>query len=193
MPPREIAYYKPGLLSLSLIAIALTSGSLWLAHRSIPTPVNLTPKQPDSWMEEVTATFMNKEGLPAARIVTPRVIHYAITDKTEFLKPAITLYRNSPEPWVITSHYAETTQGIEKIFLWDNVMIHHNHDRSQSTLQFNTDSLTVFPNQEVAETNDPVTLIQPDLLVHAKGMQANLKQGTIKLLSQVQGSYRPLS
>ncbi|MCW5582746.1 MAG: LPS export ABC transporter periplasmic protein LptC, partial [Gammaproteobacteria bacterium] len=56
-----------------------------------------------------------------------------------------------------------------------------------------TPTLSVQPNKQIAETNDLITLIQPNLVVKSTGMYADMNTGNIKLLSQARGEYVPNS
>lgn len=151
------------------------------------------PKKPDSFMRDVVATIYNKEGNPSLKITTPKMIHYPENNTMHIMTPRVTVFRKSPQPWYIDSDYANTKNGIDEILFWSNVHIHHPSDIENPTTSLHTASLTIFPGQKIASTNDPVTFIQPDTTVHAVGMQANFDIGTIKLLSQAKGEYAPKS
>jgi lipopolysaccharide export system protein LptC len=155
-------------------------------------PVN-SSTEPDAYMENVVATFLNKQGIPSMKIETPKMVHYANNDMTHISKPHITVYRQSPEPWYINSDFAKATDGIEQILFWDNVIIHHAQDIDNPTTTMTTTSLTVFPNKQVAKTSDAVTVTQPNATLHAIGMLANMNNGTVKLLSNARGEYVPSS
>ena len=56
-----------------------------------------------------------------------------------------------------------------------------------------TASLTVFPDKQQASTDNAIVITQPDTVIHAVGMLADLNEGTVKLLSQAKGDYVPSS
>ncbi len=154
-------------------------------------PPSSTPLLPDAFMEDVTATFIDKQGRISMKVVTPKLVHYANNDTTHFTAPTLTLYRQSPEPWVVTSLQAKAFQGMEKINFWDNVVIQHAADKKNIATTIKTATLTVYPELQTAETSDLITMIQPNIMVKATGMQADMTTGNIKLLSQAQGEYIP--
>ncbi len=147
--------------------------------------------RPDAWMENVVAIIINKAGSPALKVEAPKMVHYADHDTTHIETPHITMYRQSPEPWYINSNYATATQGLDQIYFWDNVVIHHISDVANPTTTMTTTTLTVFPDKQIAQTNDRVTVVQPDTTIHGIGMLANLNDGTVQLLSQARGEYVP--
>lgn len=184
--------YKGTITSAVLIAtMALTTWVTMLAfapQRTTVTPIN---DQPDAYMEEVTAIFMDKFGKPKMKIVTPKLVHYFTNDTTNLTEPQLTFYRKSPKPWFITSHYAKATHGIDNVDFRNDVTIHHPADESMPATIIKAPTLIVHPNNETAETNEHIELIQPDITIKATGMRANMNSGVIKLLSQAKGEYAP--
>lgn len=177
--------------SLLMLAIGLSGWSIINSKKPPKVKSVDSPNRPDSIMEDVVATIINKEGKVALKIETPRMVHYLQNDTTHIEAPSITVYRESPEPWYIHSNYAKATKGIDKLFFWSNVTIKHNNDNANPMTTIKTDTLTVFPNKKIAATDDPITLVQPDTVIHATGMLADLNDGTVKLLSSTRGEYVP--
>lgn len=176
---------------LLILSIGLSSWSILLGKKSDAlTPTN-SSTEPDAYMEDVVATILNKQGIPSLKIETPKMIHYPENDVTDISKPHITVYRQSPEPWYINSNFAKASSGIDQILFWDNVIIHHAQDSDNPTTTMTTTSLTVFPNQQLAKTDKPITVTQPNATLHAVGMFANMNDGTVKLLSNARGEYVP--
>jgi lipopolysaccharide export system protein LptC len=185
---------KNTLITLLLIlSIGLSSWSILIGKKSDALAPTNSSKEPDAYMENVVATILNKQGIPSMKIETPKMVHYADNDMTNISKPHITVYRQSPEPWYINSDFAKATSGVEQILFWDNVVIHHAEDTDNPTTTMTTTLLTVFPNKQLAKTNQPVTVTQPNSILHAIGMLANMNDGTIKLLSNARGEYVPSS
>jgi len=144
-------------------------------------------------MENIVALVMNKQGSPSLKVEAPKMTHYADDDVTWITYPHVTVYRQSPEPWYINSDHAEATNGTEEILFSDNVVIHHSADSENPDTTMKTATLTVFPDKKQATTNDPVVITQPDTIIHAIGMIADLNDGTVKLLSKARGDYVPAS
>ncbi len=177
---------------LVILATSLSTWSILISNAETPTET-INPNQLDGYMVDVTATMLNKEGMPAFSLVTPQMIHYPENDTTDIKTPRVTLFRKSPQPWFIDADFAKSTHGINEIHFWRHVIIHHPSDTTNPKTTLLTESLTIFPDQQIAQTNLPVTFIQPDTTVHGVGMLANLNLGTIQLLSQTQGEYGPTS
>jgi lipopolysaccharide export system protein LptC len=183
-------------ISLSLLlvfAIALSCWSIILYHPAKMSVPDNDPKKLDSYMEEVSAIMFSKEGSPTLKVVTPRMVHYPENNTTDITKPRVTIFRKSPEPWFIDADFAKATNGMQSILFWSQVNIHHLADNENPATSLSTDTLTIFPSKQTAATSDAVTFVQPDTIVHAIGMLADMDAGTVKLLSQAQGEYDPAS
>ncbi len=178
---------------ISFLMILTLGLSLWSILGSKRPEIIAThaAHRPDAFMENVVATIINKEGNPSLKVEAPKMVHYADNDTTDIETPHITLYRESPEPWSIDSRHAKATQGLDKIYFWENVVVHHINDSANPTTTMTTATLTVFPNKQIAQTDDNVTVIQPSTTIHGLGMLANLHEGTVQLLSKAQGEYLP--
>jgi lipopolysaccharide export system protein LptC len=176
---------------LLILSIGLSSWSIIIGKKLDALVPTNSSTAPDAYMEDVVATILNKQGIPSMKIETPKMVHYPENDMTDISKPHITVYRQSPEPWYINSTFAKANEGIEQILFWDNVIIHHAADSDNPTTTMTTTSLTVFPNQQLAKTDKPITVTQPNATLHAIGMLANMNDGTVRLLSNARGEYVP--
>lgn len=176
---------------LLIISIGLSAWSILSTNTSRSTHSPEDTSLPDAYMEDVVAIVMNKFGTPSIKLSTPKMVHYANNDRTDIQKPLVTIYRKSPNPWDISADFAEASQGVSQINFQKNVVIKHIADKDDPATTMQTTALTVFPNNQSAQTDQPVTITQPDTTIQATGMQANMNEGTVKLLSQAKGEYVP--
>jgi lipopolysaccharide export system protein LptC len=183
--------YRKALFSLlTLLAICATAFMTLLWQNNPSLRMNES-SLPDAYMENVTAIILNKSGKISMKIVTPKMVHYAEKDTTHFIAPQLTLYHKSPTPWYIEAKTANARHGIDHIVFQDEVNIHHPAEFNNPATVIKTNSLTVHPNENTAETADLITMIQPNSVMKAVGMFADMETGNIKLLSQAKGEYVP--
>jgi lipopolysaccharide export system protein LptC len=176
---------------MMIIVVGIATWTTFMSYRPQNNTSTNTKQLPDAFMEDITAFIMDKQGKLSMKIVTPKMIHFTENDTTMLTTPQLTLYRKSPNPWFVTAKYAKATEGVENVHFWDNVMIQHDADQVNPATLIKTSTLMVHPNRKTAETNQFVTMIQPNLVVKAIGMQADMNSGDIKLLSQTRGEYVP--
>jgi len=156
-----------------MMIVVLTAAWMTLSYHPKPLMNKSTTLEPDAYMENVVTITLNQQGNPKMKLVTPQLIHFDKSDVTQLISPTLTLYRNSPQPWRVTAQYARASHSQETVI--------------------KTASLRVFPNNQTAETQDAITLEQPNTLIKATGMLANMNSGDIKLISEARGEYVPSS
>ncbi len=178
---------------LLLIAMALSGWSIMLSKQSLLATTEDDATLPDAYMDNIVATIMNKQGKPSLKIEAPKMVHFVGNDTTYITHPRVTVYRQSPAPWYINSDSAQALNGLEQVIFTNNVVIYHPADTENPHTTMETASLTIFPDKQQAKTDNAVIIKQPDAVVHAVGMLADLNNGTIKLLSQAKGDYVPNS
>jgi lipopolysaccharide export system protein LptC len=190
----RISSYKNAFISLGFFSIiGLAAWTTLLSTHPHTTTLAQNIIAPDAVMEGVTAIFIDKQGKPTMRVETPKLVHFNENNATDFTDPKLTLYRKSPEPWYVTAKNARAIDGIEHVNFEHDVVIHHAADLHNPATVIKTDTLTVFPDKQIAETSDPITLVQPSVVVKATGMHADMMTGDIKLLSEARGEYVPSS
>lgn len=178
---------------LSLIMCAVVGYTTWMAWPSY-RPTKSAPSSsdaPDAFMENIIAVIMNKEGRPNIKVITPKLVHYAKNNVSKLMSPQMAFYLHSSKPWLISATYAQATQGIDAINLWDNVKIQHPADEHGPATLITTSALTVHPQAQMADTAMFITLVQQNVIVKATGMHANMGTGAIDLLSEARGEYVP--
>lgn len=184
--------FKNSILSFFIItAIGLTTSAIFLFYRSSSTPNAKANWTTDAFMEGVSTLIMDNQGKPAMKIMTAKLVHYNNNDMTQFIAPELTIYKKSINPWFISAKYATAFAGIENIKFWDHVTIHHAADIKNPAMFINTNTLDVFPHKKIAKTSDLITMNQPNMIIKAKGLFADMNTGDIKLLSQTRGEYVP--
>lgn len=179
---------------ISFLMIATVGFATWVTlsfYRPATMSSHSTVELPDAYMDDVIAIVMDKFGKPSMKIATPHLVHYAQNNTAHLMTPEIVLFRNSSVPWYIKAHYGKSSDGIETVDFWEKVTLFHPKDEANPDTWIKTNTLTIHPNQQTAFTNDIITLTQTNLLIQAIGMQANMKNGDIKLLSHARGEYVP--
>lgn len=170
--------------------------SVWsiLLSKKMPTFMSAAQSdKPDAYAEDVTAVIMTKQGKPSLLLETPKMVHYPKSDLTEITTPHVVVYRQTLQPWHVNANHAKSFQGTSRIVFWDHVVINHIADNDNPRTTVQTPTLTIFPDQQLAKTDEAILFTQPFTTIHAVGMLANLDEGTIKLLSQAKEEYVPKS
>lgn len=149
------------------------------------------PSYSDGFMEDVVAIQMNALGFPESTLYAPKLIHFEDNNTTRLISPHFVILAKNGSPWNIYADFGVTTKGIDRVFLWGNVKLHQDKDLFGVESTILTSTMTMFPKTSTAETDQAVTMIQPNKIINAVGLKSNFKESTIELLSQSRGVYDP--
>lgn len=154
-------------------------------------PVKHPGHKPDAFMINVSYYEYDSEGHLHSHLVAPKIVHYEHQNSAEFTHPDFMIYSNHRTPWYITADFGSSQEGINLVHLWDNVHIHQPPQVNNMETDIVTTAATILPNESVAKSDQKVTIIRPDSVVKAIGMQADFKTGVVHLLSHSEGFYIP--
>jgi lipopolysaccharide export system protein LptC len=136
---------------------------------------------PDLYMLNATITQFNESGNIQNEISADRFTHFPLTDMTALISPNMRLFPNMKgEPWDIEAKkgrlLSQSTYREQVVELWDDVLaIQQNADGSFIHIQ--TQSLTVYPEREFAETDQKVYIDDNSGRTTAAGMKAYFDKG----------------
>jgi lipopolysaccharide export system protein LptC len=179
---------KHAVLLLLLCSAILIS--FWLVTRLSPTSSTVALLQaPDSFMTNIIATQFNTKGTLHYRLSARETKHFAEEDLTLIQQPFFTFYPESEPAWKIHSDMAKAIYGTKKAWLMGNVFVKQPPGPHSHNLTLNTSIITLYPEKSFAETDQPVTIIQPNSIIHSIGMQIDIGKNAVKFLSHTHGEY----
>ncbi len=180
------------LSSALLITLSL---SWWLVNASFTqnhtNAASNSPTTPDGFMTEANYTHFDQNGDVQSQLYSPKVTHFSENDTSFLEKPALVMHTLDHQTWLISAENGSSTHGTKEILLKDNVKVQRTKVLQNTTSTLTTELLRAYPDTNLAETDQPVTIIQPGSIVKSVGMTANLKTGDINLLSEAQGTFLP--
>lgn len=93
--------------------------------------------------------------------------------------------------WHLTSDEAQVPRGAHAVEFVGDVHMTGQSGELPGIAELRTTRLTLDTTKEHAGTRDPVTLAFGRHVMHAQGMQVDLKAGNLKLESEVNGLFTP--
>lgn len=172
-----------------LVAISIGSIFALISAQKISTPQISSQNQPDYYMLDAKYTDYDQNGDIHSQISTSKITHFVTEDSYLFDNPIMIIFNQEQKPWSITSNKGKSEHGKEKVFLWDNVVIHQDAGPKNAPTTITTSELTIFPKTKTATTDKAVNITQGGSSITAVGANADFKTGVVNLLSQVQGKY----
>lgn len=178
------------ILFVGIFIISTLAAYHSLSFKGESTPTN-QPETPDSFMQEITFTRYDAQGVWESRFYTPHSVHYPKRNTTLLENPKLISRGDNQLVWVITAKHGKAEDDGKTVYLNDNVQIQRINSVTHQVSTMTTSTLTAYPQQKFLETDQPVTIIQPGSTIHAIGLNADLKTGDIHLLSNTTSTYAP--
>lgn len=180
-------YWLPLLPLLALLAFVY-----WLdqqVQQEVFMALNIQRHDPDGIMDNFHATKMDQQGVPRFLLSAKQLRHYPDHDSTELDSPRLTmLSKENPAVHMDGMRGNISSRGDEVIFR-DDVSVLREAVGDQSAMTLRTEYLRVLPNQDWANTDRAVTIVDANNTVHAIGLEMDNRTRILKLLSQVRSEH----
>jgi lipopolysaccharide export system protein LptC len=179
------------LLPLLLLLVA----SYWLSLQ-VQSPTDGAKKNlrhdPDYIIDNLKATTLDEKGKIRFVMSAKKMWHHPDDDTTILEEPQlISLTKERPPLRMNAKNGAISSKG-EEVFLRNDVVIVRPAYENKSELTFTTNYLHVKPNQDWADTDSAVSMIDARTKLTAIGMELDNNASTIKFLSRVKTVYEPV-
>ena len=181
------------------IFAALAALSLWLRHAIEMPDGGRDGKRrhdPDYIIHDFRVLKLSPAGKPHHNLQAAKLTHYPDDDSTIIDLPRFSYVapakpNGNPAPVAIQSKRALVSTDGTVVVLHGNVVVLRAAGGGRGALRGETESLTLFPDQERAVTDSPVLLTEGAARLHGTGMDLDQKAQTFVLRSQVTGSFPP--
>jgi len=180
-----------GLAGGVLLAVgALLLTFYFASWREKVSPDALPPEladEPDLLIQGATITQFQDDGSIQYRLNAREIRHFEDDRFTRLLEPDLELRNERGPPWRVTSAHGEIhgrageADG-EQVLLRDAVVVHQSGEGAEY-ITIHSDSLDLYPERKYAETNGDVMIDTDVGRTAARGMQADLGRGSMRLSS----------
>jgi lipopolysaccharide export system protein LptC len=182
-------YWLPLLPLIGLLGV-----TYWLNQQVLSEPAahdSSKRHDPDAIVEDFSATSLNEQGVPSFIMAAKKMVHFPDDDSTTLEAPRITMLSAGQPAIHATAKSATISSKGEEVILRDDVEVLRDASERQDSFKLQTEYLRIFPDQNLADTDRAVTLVDAHNIVHAIGMELDNKTRTLKLLSQVTSDHVP--
>lgn len=186
----RVRYWLPLLPLLGLLAL-----SYWLNQQVQPEaakPDNRKRHDPDAIMENFSAVKMNEQGVPRFIMSAKKLRHFSDDDSTEVDTPRLTTLSAERPPIHTYAQRGLVSSKGDEVFLHDDVRVIREAGADQEELTLLTEYLHVLPNQDLASTDRPVTIVGAHDTTRAIGLEMDNNARTLRLLAQVRSEHVPV-
>lgn len=183
---------RPGISSLFPILLMglLAAMTFWLERAAQLAPSSNAAQRhdPDYFIENFTVERFDPQGKLQHTIVAKYMQHYPDNDSTDVTTPHITFHKTRQT--VVTADTANIDSGGKTVVLNGHVRVLSNNPKGPPT-EITSTTMTVFPDDEIAQTKAAVTITQGKSVLHGSGMHANNKTKIATLHGRATGTIAP--
>lgn len=178
---------------LSLLPLlGLLGFTYWLnqqVQQDAAAAVNNQRHDPDVIMDNFAATKMDLQGVPRFLLSAQQLRHYPDHDSTELELPRLTMLSTERPAVHMAAMRGEISSRGDEVRFHDDVRVEREAGGDQSALTLYTQYLRVLPEQDLANTDQAVVIVDANNTVHATGLEMDNKARILKLLSQVRSEH----
>jgi lipopolysaccharide export system protein LptC len=156
------------------IGFALVGLGAWLQIRSLPEEDAVRvprPRQPDYTVQGLSALETDATGQPSRRLRAERLRHYADEDLSELDEPRLVLYRADGPPWLAEARLGIVRAEGDQVRLSGTVRLDREATANNRPIHLETESLDIWRQTGLAETELPVRIDSDGDSVTANGMR----------------------
>ena len=181
----------PGVIVTALFVGINTFDTL---RNEADAPITSSSLDFSAYSEGINTILYDSQGNINYTLQAERQVHYN-DDSTELEKPFIRLYQDGDSRWNIVANSgrisaAKTTADgtLEKIELLGDVQV-YSLDKFGKKILMSSEFLTLNPESEILETDQPVSVVTSALQLSSIGMIAKLRTDEITFLREIRGRY----
>jgi len=181
------------LLILLILAVAAFL-SWWLSSTGpllIPR-VEVQRHDPDYYLVNFILITMGDNGTPKHRLSADNMFHYPDDDTARLENPRLVIYQDDENSWNIRSEHGLVSEEGQSVMLQGDVTIEKVSADADRGLEIITRDVHIKPDEEYASTEQAIIIKDNHGVTEAIGMQADLKEHHLQLMSQVRGKYQPV-
>lgn len=146
-------------------------------------------QDPEFYVEGFMAVRMNPDGSRRYELAGTRLTHYSDKTGSMLESPSLVYHDYERAPVKVSSDTAEVEGGGENVYFRGNVTIARPAFASNPPLAVATSYLHVIPDEEIAKTDQAVTMTEGNSTARSVGLEFDNRAKRIRLLSTVQAHY----
>ncbi len=179
------------LLPLFLLAL-LAGGTFWLERVTRVESDAGNGKNrhdPDYVIDNFTTRSFNLDGGLQHMLSAQRMLHYPDDETTEVNAPALVYFDQTP-PTRVSAKLAWVSRDGKEVRLIEDVRMVREASAARPALVVSSAELSVFPDDEIARTDKPVTIVNGQSTLSGRGLEANNRTQLFTLLGHVRGTIQ---
>ena len=175
------------LAAFILIPVLIYWGLRITPVEKLPSRSNL-PDHVDYYIDNAKIHEWNEKGLLVRKVETQKLEHKP-HKRANFLEaPVSTQFQQNGNISMLSANHGVAMDDNSKTDFIGDVKIFSNKEQPNETV-LRTEKLAVFPKQNIAETDQPVTIESANSLMQGTGMDIDFNDQILNLHSRVKGTH----
>lgn len=184
----------PFFTAIVLLTILVIS-TWWAAHYTNST-IDLDPPrrhthEPDSWAKDFVMLRTDEKGMVINRLDGKFMQHYPDDDSYHLEQVIVTVQQEENPITTARSDTAIMDQDGERVQLIGNATVLRQADAKGDQFSVTSDTLTLHPNQDTVQTNDPAVVVNGPNTLKGKGMYYDNTTRQLRVLNNSQATLKP--
>jgi lipopolysaccharide export system protein LptC len=178
------------LTAVVLLLLVAVIGTGWYLQQQGADPQQTTASRsgPDAFVTGMQLAVMDETGQEIYRIESDTMTHFPEDEHFKLTRPRFDITRPDGTIWHITAEHGQSTPDNDQLWLLGEVDIRRPGTSKISGLHVKTSDILIKPDEEIAETDNAVTITAEGYLVTAVGLKADLRKNLLELRSRVRGT-----
>ena len=177
------------LISLLLLATAWSGWQAWNNRQQ--TSAAPTEAGVDYVLQDFQIVALDAQGKESVTLRAPHLARNSDDETLDITTPVFLLPDSAGKHWQLAAANGWVSADGEQMILRGGVKGDSPVDPAIVATTFRSDTLTIYPRRNLAQTSDAVEMTQPGLSQRGIGMRLDSTTGTLSLLSQVKTRYEP--
>ncbi|NVD99608.1 LPS export ABC transporter periplasmic protein LptC [Massilia sp. BJB1822] len=176
MRQRTAHRFRLSIVMMGMLFLAF--GSFWLLQlmNQAGDQIQASQRQnePDYIVEEFSFVRMSKDGRPNYIISGDKLTHRPVDDSSEIDKPLVrSLSSKEQPPMDMRAQHARVDDNNSRVVLTKDVQIDRAAAAKGQPFQLRTEALTIYPDEDRMETDQPVQIRQGEAHASGSGLRGN--------------------
>ncbi|MEC5159148.1 MULTISPECIES: LPS export ABC transporter periplasmic protein LptC [unclassified Janthinobacterium] len=182
--------------ALTLLAgVVFALGSFWLLQvlkqQGQDGVVGQPRNEPDYFVDNFSVVRMGVDGKPAYIVSGVKLTHRPLDDSSDIERPYLRKLSPTTPPMDARALRGRIDQDSSRVQLNGSVVVDRPAGPGAASMNLKTEALTVFPDADRMETDQPVVLLQGASRMSGVGMRANNATGQIEVAQQLRITIPP--
>jgi lipopolysaccharide export system protein LptC len=170
-------------------------GSFWLVQvmngSDMALQIDRERGESDYFVDNFSIVRMAPNGLPAYLVSGTRLIHHPLDDSSDIEQPFVRKFTPGLPPTDMRAERARVDQDNSRVVLTGNVRLDRAAAPGIKNVNLRTPALTVFPDADKMQTDQPVEINHGTALLTGTGMAADNGARQIEIAHAVRITYPP--